>query len=229
MAIFSISSALAVLAFLFFTRALHAFGNISLILALALIDIIFLLIIGITDHQETMMVAFVLFLVVNPLIFLGIDVFFESLIGGDESSTGSKRGLALSLMSIASVLAPLTMSSIVEYSGGTDMSNVYFAAALIFVPFIVIILARFRNFKDPHYQHGRVNRTLYDIWHLCDVRNVLLSHFSFQLFLVWMTIYIPLYLLTEIRFSWDTIGSIIAVGFLAYVICEWPIGILADK
>ena len=44
-----------------------------------------------------------------------------------------------------------------------------------------------------------------------------------------MTIYIPLYLVTEIGFSWDTIGSIIAVGLLAYVICEWPVGILADK
>ena len=62
-----------------------------------------------------------------------------------------------------------------------------------------------------------------------NVRNVLLARFNLQLFFAWMTIYIPLYLSTKIGFSWEIIGSIIAVGLLAYVICEWPIGILADK
>jgi fucose permease len=44
-----------------------------------------------------------------------------------------------------------------------------------------------------------------------------------------MVIYTPLYLSQVIGFSWSEIGAIIFVGLMAYVLFEWPIGIIADR
>ena len=227
--IYSIGAGLSILAFLFFSRLLRAFGNVKLVLALSLIDIATLITIGVTEHNTVMAVAFVLLFTVRPLIFLSIDIFSESLMGGDESSTGSRRGLTLSLMSIATVVAPMVMSLIVNYSGDDNLSIVYLTSAVAFVPFIIMVLVKLRHFQDPPYKKNRPIERIQKIWRAPDIRNVLLARLSLQLFFAWMIIYIPLYLLNEIGFSLATVGSIISVGLLAYVICEWPIGVLADK
>lgn len=226
-ALFSIGSALAVIAFLFFTHALRITGNVLLTLILALIDIISLVVLGFADTAAVAITAFVLFLVVNPLIYLNIDIFSETIIGKDESSTGSKRGLALTLMSVAAVAAPIVMAVILE--GSDDLSPVYFASAGFFSLFVIFILAQLRDFKDPNYEQLKVRTTIAELWRESDIRNVMLSHFTLQLFFTWSSIYIPLYLFTEIGLQWDAIGYVMAVALMAYVIFEWPIGIIADR
>jgi len=226
-ALFSIGSALAVIAFLFFAHALRAVGNVTLTLTLAVLDILSLLVIGWTDSSATAIVAFVVFLTVNPLLYLNIDIFSETIIGKDESSTGSKRGLTLTLMSISAIAAPIMMALIID--GRTDLSPLYFSSAAFFVLFIVFILFQLRDFKDPKYEELKVKTTIRELWLTNDVRNVLLSHFTLQIFFTWAAIYFPLYLATEIGMSWSSIGYIMAVAMLAYVLLEWPIGIIADK
>ena len=44
-----------------------------------------------------------------------------------------------------------------------------------------------------------------------------------------MVVFVPLYLIKEIGLSWAQFGLIMFFGQLAYVICEYPIGIIADK
>lgn len=226
-ALFSIGSAIAVIAFLFFAHALRAIGNVKLTLVLSLLNILALVVMGATHQAATAIVAFVLFLIINPLLYLSIDIFAETIIGNDESATGRKRGLTLTLMSIAAVLAPFTMALIVD---GTDnLSPVYFASAGVFVLFVLLIFVKFKNFTDPAYKTLKVKATIRSLWMQRDVRNVLLAHLVLQMFFTWAAIYMPLYLATEINLPWDDIGYIIAVGLMAYVILEWPIGIIADK
>lgn len=227
-AMYTIGSALAVFAFLFISRVLRRVGNVKLTLGLALVEILALILVGFAFSSATTIVAFVLFLTINPLLYLTIDIFSESLIGDNESSTGSKRGLALTLMSIAAVCGPLALAAIV----GNDDSNLfktYFVASGVFSVFVALVLIHFRNFKDPAYKEVQVLSAIHDFWERNDIRNVFLAHFTLQIFFSWMVIYFPLYLATEIGLAWDVIGSIIAVGLLAYVIFEYPIGILSDK
>ena len=227
-AMYTIGSALAVLSFLFISRILRKVGNGPLTLTLALLEIIALLTLAFSSHGPTIIVAFVAFLVLNPLLYLNIDIFSENLIGSNETSTGSKRGLALTLMSIAAVFGPLAVAYIV----GDDSSNLkstYLVSAAVFSIFILVIIGRFRHFCDPIYNEVRVLDAIQGFWDKKNVRNVFLAHFTLQIFFSWMVIYFPLYLATEIGLTWDIIGSIIAVGLLAYVFCEYPIGLLADK
>lgn len=226
-ALFSIGSAIAVIAFLFFAHALKAIGNVKLTLILAVLDLLSLVVMGLTDLPATAISAFVIFLVVNPLLYLSIDIFSETIIGNDESSTGSKRGLTLTLMSIAAVIAPLVMVVLVGESD--NLRPVYFTAAGVFSLFIIFILTKFRDFADPQYPQIKVKSTIRSLWMKSDVRNVLLAHFVLQIFFTWGAIYMPLYLATEIGLPWDDIGYVLAVGLMAYVIFEWPIGIIADK
>lgn len=227
-ALYTIGSSLAVLSFLFISRILRKVGNAPLTLGLALFEIAMLLILGFTNHGPTAIVAFVAFLTVNPLLYLNIDIFSESLIGNNESSTGSKRGLALTLMSLAAVAGPLAVALIVG-ENSENLRNTYLVSAAVFSVFILIILGRFRHFCDPVYKEVRVLDAIQNFWEHRDIRNVFLAHFTLQLFFSWMVIYFPLYLATEIGFTWDVIGSIIAVGLLAYVFFEYPVGVLADK
>ena len=226
-ALYTIGSALAVLAFLFFSHALRAIGNVKLTLFLAIIDIISLVVMGAAESSATVIVAFVVFLTINPLLYLNIDIFSESIIGTDESGTGSKRGLTLGLMSISAALAPLAMGLIVD---GTDnLELVYFYAAGIFVLFILFLLWRFKRFKDPDYTHFHMRKSIRCMWLYKDIRNVMFAHLLLQMFFAWAIIYIPLYMATQVGFEWDQIGYITAFGLFAYVLFEWPIGLVADK
>jgi len=226
-ALYTIGSALAVIAFLFFSHALRAVGNVRLSLMLAIIDIASLITLGMAESSATAIVAFVIFITINPLLYLNIDIFSEAIIGTDESGTGSKRGLTLALMSISATLAPLAMGLIVD---GTDnLELVYFYAAGIFLFFIIFLLWRFREFSDPGYDHFHMRKSVRCMWLENDIRNVMFSHLLLQMFFAWAIIYIPLYMATEIGFNWEQIGYITAIGLLAYVILEWPIGLVGDK
>ncbi len=229
-ALYTIGSALSVFGFLFISRVLQRVGNVQLTIWLAVVEILALLILGLTSHPATAIVAFVVFLTLNPLIYLSIDIFSETLIGDNETATGSKRGLTLGLMSLASVMAPLTMGFIIGDGDATaNLNQTYTVSAMIFLLFVVVILAKFKHFQDPHYSEVKVLRAFRRFWIHKDLRNVLAVHFSLQLFFSWMVIYVPLYLATEIGFGWDSIGTIIAFGLFAYVVFEYPIGYVADK
>lgn len=226
--LYTVGSALAVFAFLFFTRILKRFGNVQLTLILAAIEIGTLVVLGLSTHAATSIVAFVVFLVVYPLLFLNLDIFSETIIGDNEAGTGSIRGLSLTLMSVASALSPFLMGFIV----GEDSSRLnltYFASAAAFTVFAVIIGIHFRSFKDPHYERLHILHTLGHYWRHPDLRHVFMAHFMMQMFFSWTVIYVPLYLATEVGLSWGEIGIITGVGMLAYALFEYPIGILADK
>lgn len=227
-AFFMIGSAIAVLGFLFISRVLRKVGNVALTLGLAITEIAVLIILGLTNIPGVAIIAFVIFLVVNPLIFLNLDIFSETIIGDDEESTGYKRGIVLTLISGAAMLGPLAISPI----AGPDDANlhyVYFAAAAVLSVFVLIVLARFGQFADPPYHEAQVFTAISSFWHDTDIRFALAAQFMLQVCFAWLVIYVPLYLATVIGLSWADIGLAIAIGTLAYVLLEFPVGYVADR
>ena len=226
-ALFTIGSAIGVLAFLFFSHALKAIGNLKLTLILAVIETLSLLILGFTEHRPTAIIAFVVFLVTSPLLYLNIDIFSETLIGKQENTTGQKRGVVLGIISTASVVGTLAMGVILNIV--YDLSFVYYTSAGLLVLFIVFLFFNFGNFKDPKYDTFEVHTSLRSMWLTPDIRNVMFSHFLLQIFFAWTVIYFPLYMYSELGMTWDTIGYVTAFALLAYALFEWPTGIIADR
>ena len=112
---------------------------------------------------------FVLYLITSPLLYMSLDVFSEALIGDNEESTGRKRGLALSLMSLAGASGPIIMSLLVG-AEDANLPRAYLLASIVGVVFITLTLIHFRHFHDPPYKEVRVMDTLQTFFAHADMR-----------------------------------------------------------
>jgi MFS family permease len=207
-------------------RLLRAIGNVNTTLLLMLLMMLSLVVIGYGPGPIITITAFIAFNALYPQIYLNIDIFLEALIGEEEQATGSKRGLILAVMSFAGFLAPLTMGYLIGDSD--NLSLVFYVAAVIGFLCIGILVSRFRHFYDPEYKTVRVRDLLPATIKNRDLSTVMITQFLLQFFYTWAVIYFPLYFATVVGLSWESIGYIIAVGLFAFVIFEYPIGLLAD-
>lgn len=226
--IYTVGSALSVLIFLFISRVLHKVGNFKLTFGLLLLN--FLAISGMA-FAESLRVAVPLFLVhliTLPMIFFNIDVFMEEQIGSSEESTGSKRGLLLTLASFIGAIAPLVSGLLVNDS--TDsFTYTYLLSAATVLPIMALLIFFFKDFSDPQYDEIDLFAAISSFWQRKNVRFVFLAHFVLQMFFMFMVVYVPLYLTDTIGLSWAEFGLVMFFAQLAYVLLEYPIGVIADK
>ncbi len=225
--IYSIGSIGSLLIFIFLPSLLKRFGNFLVTIGLMIISMGTLALMGIGLSAPLVILGLILFLIINPLIYLNIDIFTETLIGKNEGATGHVRGLTLSLMSLAALCAPLTISYMV--GEGDNLAQLYFIAIGVGVVFSLIVIAAFRGFVDPLYHKIKLKPLIRQCWENKAIKLVLATHFLLQIFFTWTVVYFPLYLASVIGLPWSSIGAIIAAGLLAYVLFEYPIGILADN
>jgi MFS family permease len=225
--IFAVSAAGSVITSLLLPRLLRAIGNVLTTLLLMIILTASLVFVGLALTPLITILAFIIFLIINPQIYLNIDIFIETLTGKNEESTGSLRGLLFAILSLATFLTSLSLGYIVGEEN--NLARVYFLGAGVGLICIMLIVARFRNFYDPEYQSVRVRDMLKDAMRDINVRVVIIAQFLLQFFFAWAVIYVPLYLARDLHYSWDTIGLIIGAGLFAFVLFEYPIGLLADK
>lgn len=213
--------------FLAFPRLLNRFGNVAVGSVVMILSVILLLSLALGGHPLLIIPTLALFLAINPLVYLVIDVFSETLIGKSEGDTGKKRGLTLSLMSAAAVFAPLSMGYLM--GTGNDYTQLFFASAGVGLIFLALVVGVFRQFYDPVYDVPAIKPLLIATWENKNIATVIASHFLLQLFFAWIIIYIPLYFTSVLHFTWQEIGVIIATGLLSYVVFEYPTGVIADR
>jgi MFS family permease len=226
--IYTVGSALSVLIFLFISRVLHRVGNYKLTLSLLLINLVAVAGMAYADSLRTALPLFLIHLISVPLIVFNLDVFMEEQIGNNEGTTGSKRGLLLTLSSLIGAVSPLLSSLIVD-AGGGSFTNAYILSAATLVPIIAILVMFFSDFSDPEYDEIDLFKAIRTFWEKSNIRNVFLSHFSLQIFFMAMVVYTPLYLTGHIGLTWTQFGIVMFCAQMAYVIFEYPIGLIADK
>lgn len=224
-----IAGSLASLVCFFYMPAfLQSIGNFRLTILFTLLEISAVVGMALAMSPFTASVYFLLHFILVPLLLFNLDVFIEDHVGSHEGNTGSIRGLYLSLLSLATAIGPLITGSLVA-TNHNSFSLPYLVSALTLLPFMTIIIVYFRKFVDPTYtllslkSMGEVFKENFD------TRNIVVISFYLQLFFIWMVMYTPLYLAHVVGFSWHEIGLIMFVGLSAYVIFEYPIGIIADK
>lgn len=223
-----IGSLLTVAIFLFISRVLHLVGNFRLTLAFILMDFFAVFGMSVAQTLEVAVPLFLVHLIIVALIVLNLDVFLEEYIGNDEGITGSRRGFIMSITSIVGALSPFISGNLVVAAGGT-FEYVYIASALSLLPIAIILIWFFRDFRDPPYKEIKVLSAIRSFWIRPSIRAVFIAHFILQIFFVCTVVFIPLYLTKEIGLSWQDFGIIMIFGQLAYVLFEYPIGIVADK
>ena len=226
--IYTVGSALSVLIFLFVSRVLRQLGNFKLTISLLVTNFVAVLGMSQATTLEVAIPLFIIHLITIPLIIFNLDVFMEERIGNDESGTGTSRGLLLTLASLVGALSPLISGQLIT-QGSNDFSTAYVVSALTLIPVILILLLFFRTFSDPQYNTIDLFSAIRTFWININIRSVFIAHFLLQMFFMMMVVYTPLYLTGTIGLTWAEFGIVMFFAQLAYVILEYPIGIIADR
>ncbi len=208
-------------------RILKSLGNFKTIILLVLMINLSLIFVGTAVTPSITIVAFVFYLIINPQVYLNIDIFLETLIGENEGDTGTKRGLILSITSVAAFFSPLVMGLII--GDNNNFANIYYVGASVGLLLIGILINHFRHFYDPIYRTIKIKDMIRDSASNINLRTVMSTQFLLQFFYAWAVIYFPLFLATEVGLDWTYISYIIASGLSAFVIFEYPIGVMADR
>jgi predicted MFS family arabinose efflux permease len=226
--LYGVGSVAALMCFFYMPSFLRSVGNYKLTILLSILEILALVGMALANSAATATFYFLVHFILVPLILFNLDVFIEALIGTQENNTGSMRGLYLSLLSLATAAGPLLTGNLI-HTGSTSFAPAYFASALLLIPFILIISYNFRTFADPEYVRLSL-RSMAEVFKTSiNTRNIVCVSLFLQIFFTWMTIYTPLYLAHVAGFSWHEIGIILFVALSAYVLFEYPIGIIADR
>lgn len=227
-ALYTLASVLTIIAFFFSGRVLSRFGNRRTAFALGAAETLILAGLAITSTPSLGLPLFVLHHAIVPFILLNLDVFTEDRVGAREGITGGTRGIMLVTLSSGTAFATLAAGFLL--GGGTPrFAAAYLASAMLMGGFCYFTARGMKSFRDPVYSGENVLDTFYRFLGKHSLRLVFICHFLLQLFFAWMVVYVPLYLASTIGFSWDEIGLVLFVGLFAYVLLEYPIGLLADQ
>ena len=225
--LYACGSVLSLLCFFFAPSILKTIGNYRLTFGFTLLELTALFGMAFAASPGAALFYFLLHFAIVPLLLFNLDILLEGSLGSSEKKTGSVYGLRLSLLTLATAISQLVIGSLIDV-GHSSFVFVYILSALCLLPFFGIVHFSCKRFKDPSYIPLSIKNMLTTLRTDIDTRKIVIISFFLQLFFVTMVIYTPLYLSSVIGFSWTEIGSILFVGLCAYVLLEWPIGIIAD-
>lgn len=166
---------------------------------------------------------FILYASVSTMIYYALDIMVEE--HSVNKKTGEIRGIYLTLMNMAIALGPVLITIL-----GTEekFKAFYLAAAVILLPLFLLTFFFLRPKFARKTYHGHT-LPLFLWWKKKGVRRVTIARLVLEFFYAFMAIYTPIYLHSNIGFSWTEIGVIFFIMLLPFIIFEWPAGELADR
>ncbi|HEY9583786.1 MAG TPA: MFS transporter [Candidatus Paceibacterota bacterium] len=222
--IYLIISFVTIIGFLSMDYILQKIGNLRASLILIILQIIIFYGIITSDSFSVIAPLFILGMSVISLIGFTIDVFLQK--NTDLANTGGIRGFYMTAVNTAWVLGPLLGGMFITE---TNYKGVYMAAFALLFPLLYLVYKNFNNFRDTHYVKFSLRGTIARILKNKDLTRIFSINIVLQTFYAWMAIYTPLYLHSNLGFSWSEIGIIFTIMLLPFVLIEWPLGKLADK
>lgn len=207
-----------------FVPFLKWLGNVRLICAFILLEALALLELAYAHSTPMVVLWFLVYAAVSPIIYLNLDIFVEGYIR-DERITGGVRGMFLTMINIAQVACPLLAAYLLQE---IHYGRVYVASVACLLVALAIVFVRLAKFEDARYERHAISNTLSYVLGVPDLRNVFAAQFLLRFFYGWMVIYTPLYLLS-LGFSWNQLGILFTIMLLPFLILELPLGRFADS
>lgn len=221
--VYILAAILAIIGFLFMPKVLARFGNYRIAVTLLIIEILSLT--GLVFYNNVISITFFMTCSIVTLVFLSFsfDIFLEGYSANID--TGKIRGTYLTMSNLAWVFAPPLTGLILL---NTEYWRVYLSAAVILLPIWLILKTSFSKFIDSDYRIVQLGDTFKRFLQDKNIFNIFMASLLLQIFYSWMTIYVPIYLHSNIGFSWGSIGIIFAVMLLPFILIQFPAGKLAD-
>ncbi len=205
------------------SKILEKIGLYKFLLWSSILELITIAGMAFTDYQSLIAVWFLVHNVTISLILFNMDVLIET-IESDKSNVGGVRATFLTITSIAIVLAPFSLSWVID---GNVYSNVYLLSSIMMLP-IYFLINKFKTIETVKFHHIQIKQTLIEYVKDKNLTDIIISQFLLQLFYAFMVIYTPIYLDQYIGFTWAEIGIIFTIMLLPFVIFELPVGELSD-
>jgi len=223
---FAISSALTVVLLMSTALFLKRLGNYQVALIATGLNFIASLGLAWVTDLGWIFVFFALHTMLVPVTLFCFDVFLESNTH-DENTTGSIRGIFLSMALLAALFSPVISGFLA--GEGARYEWAYLVSALYLLPVLVILNVGFRDFVDPKYEVLSLPGMVRALWHNKNLFHVSMAQFLMRFFFSWYVVYLPIYLHLNVGFTWPEIGIILFVMLIPYVVLEYPAGRIADK
>ncbi|MDQ5912067.1 MAG: hypothetical protein QG568_280 [Patescibacteria group bacterium] len=221
---YAVGSLINIFIFIYAPVFLRKFGNYKLTLTIGLLELLALIGLAFATAPPYIIALFILHQAVGPALFYCMDIFTESFSTAEEM--GSIRGVYLTMQNIPPVVTPAIVGLILIKP---EYWKVYIIGALFLIPFFILIISNFRNFKDPEYPIIDLKQALRKFYTDKNIFDIFIDHFLLHVFYAWTVIYIPLYLTNHIGFTWGEVGIILSIMLLPFIIFQIPIGRMEDK
>lgn len=209
-------------------RILRRIGNYRLTILLGMLQLLALLglafIPAVAANTYAIIGLFIAYQAIGPTLFYCMDIFAESFSTAEEM--GNIRGIYLTMQNIPPIITPAIVGLILIKP---EYWKVYLIGALFLIPFLILVASNFRNFKDSEYPIINLGGALKKFYSDKNIFNVFVDHFLLHLFYSWTVIYLPIYLIEYIGFSWSEVGIILSVMLLPFILLQIPIGRMEDR
>lgn len=230
--IYTIGSAVAILCLIEMSQALRKYGQFRLAFLSMFLNFLVLIglagiNLGLVQGPVVFSAVFILFIIlatVNILNRFFLNFYLEEFTKNEE--TGNNQGIFLTIMNLAIALSPFVVGKIL--SNG-DYHRVYLLSGMFLIGSIAILVLKLIDVPDVPYKAPPFFQTAIKIWRTPNIRNIFASNFLLEFFYSWMTIYTPIYLSQNLRFSWEEIGTMFSIMLTSFVIFQYPLGKIADK
>ena len=222
--IFAIAAGFTITATFLFPRLLKRFGNYYLTLTTTGIEVVVLIALAAVSTPFIVIPLFIAHQILVNIIFLNLDGFVEA--SSENSSTGSTRGIFMTVLNIAIAAAPLLAGLMLT---DHDFWKIYLSSALFMAICFLVIAKNFKGYKDPPYLVPKFKETIRTVLKSHDIHASIFLHFLLAFFYSWMVIYTPIYLNTHMGIPMNKIlGVIIPIALLPFIFLEVILGKIAD-
>ncbi|KKR78935.1 MAG: hypothetical protein UU24_C0021G0004 [Candidatus Nomurabacteria bacterium GW2011_GWA2_40_9] len=222
--LYVVASLITILGMLEMPKMLTHIGNRKTTLIFSIVCFLSLLLLAFGSKSFIVVPGFILFFITSNLLIATLDIFIEDF--SKNSSTGKLRGIYLTIINLAWVIAQSISGSILTKS---SYSGLYLFSALFMLLVSIIFVMKLHNFIDPKYTKIPVIKTVKSFIKNRNISKIYILNFILKFFFVWMIIYTPIYLHEYLGFGWEKIGLIFTFMLLPFVILTYPLGKLSDK
>lgn len=213
-----------IFSFLYIPKINKRYGVKKTIQTLGLLESVSLLTLFLSTNPSIIVVAFLLHIAVAPLFFIHLDTSIED--ATEKNNIGKIRGELISLVHVAYVLSPLIAGYITT---NTSLRFVYLFSCITFLIFLTHLLIHLTRKTHPVYKEINFS----SIWKEFTTQKGAVLAFiatcALNTFYALSTIYIPLYLISDIGLSWEKIGVLLSIALLPFVFLGMPLGTLTNK
>lgn len=222
--IYIIASIITIWGFLNIPKLLSHIGNKKTSIFFSILIFLSLISLAFTNNKIVAIISFVIYFTSSNLIITSLDVFIEHF--SKDKSTGKFRGIYLTIINLAWVIAQTISGSIISKS---SFKGIYLFASFFIIFLITVFIFLIHDFKDPEYKNIAIKKTIKSFLQKKRISKVYLINFILKFFYAWMVIYTPIYLNEYMHFDWKQIGFIFSIMLIPFILLDYPLGKLSDK